>query len=215
MNELFAALPTLLHAFVTTLELTFLSALASLVVGLVAAVMRVSPVPPLRWVASIYIRFVRNTPLTIVFFIIVFGLPQVGIQFSFFFFALSALTLYTATFVAETLRAGIQAIPIGQIEAARATGLTFVQILAYVVLPQALRSVVPPLASIFIALFKNSSIASAFGVAEAIGTMTNMVNVHSTIVLWVMGATAIIYIAFALIFGRAFAWLEQKALIVR
>jgi len=215
LNELFAALPTLLHAFVTTLELTFLSALASLVVGLVAAVMRVSPVPPLRWVASIYIRFVRNTPLTIVFFIIVFGLPQVGIQFSFFFFALSALTLYTATFVAETLRAGIQAIPIGQIEAARATGLTFVQILAYVVLPQALRSVVPPLASIFIALFKNSSIASAFGVAEAIGTMTNMVNVHSTIVLWVMGATAIIYIAFALIFGRAFAWLEQKALIVR
>jgi glutamate transport system permease protein len=78
-----------------------------------------------------------------------------------------------------------------------------------------LRSVVPPLASVFIALFKNTSIASAFGVAEAIGTMTNMVNVHSTIVLGVMGATAIIYIAFALIFGRAFAWLERKALIVR
>lgn len=215
MNELVGALPTLLHAFVTTLELTFLSALASLVVGVIAAVMRVSPVPPLRWVVSVYVRFVRNTPLTIVFFITVFGLPQVGIKFSFFAFALLALTLYTATFVAETLRAGIQAIPIGQIEAARATGLTFIQVLRYVVLPQALRSVVPPLASIFIALFKNTSIASAFGVAEAIGTMTNMVNVHSTIVLGVMGATAIIYIAFALLFGRAFAWLERKALIVR
>lgn len=215
MNELVGALPTLLHAFVTTLELTFLAAIASLFVGIIAAAMRVSPVPPLRWVVSVYVRFVRNTPLTIVFFITVFGLPQVGVNFSFFAFALLALTLYTATFVAETLRAGIQAIPIGQIEAARATGLTFIQVLRYVVLPQALRSVVPPLASIFIALFKNTSIASAFGVAEAIGTMTNMVNVHSTIVLWIMGATALIYIAFALLFGRAFAWLERKALIIR
>lgn len=215
MNELIGALPILLHAFVTTLELTFLSALASLIVGIIAVAMRVSPVPPLRSLVSVYVRFVRNTPLTIVFFIIVFGLPPVGVSFSFFTFALLALTLYTATFVAETLRAGIQAIPIGQIEAARSIGLTFIQILAYVVLPQALRSVVPPLASIFIALFKNTSIASAFGVAETISTMTNMVNVHSTIVLWVMGATAIIYIAFALLFGRAFAWLERKALIVR
>jgi glutamate transport system permease protein len=113
------------------------------------------------------------------------------------------------------VRAGIQAIPIGQIEAARSIGLTFTQVLAYVVLPQALRSVVPPLASTFIALFKNSSIASAFGVAEAISVMTNMVNVHSTIVLSIMGATAAIYVALALLFGRAFTWLERKALIVR
>jgi glutamate transport system permease protein len=208
-------IPTLLDAFVTTLELTFLSALASLAVGIAVAAMRVSPVPPLRWTASVYVRLVRNTPITIVFFITVFGLPQVGIKFSFFWFALMALTLYTATFVAETLRAGIQAIPIGQIEAARSIGLTFIQVLAYVVLPQALRSVVPPLASTFIALFKNTSVASAFGVAEAIGVMTNMVNVHSTIVLSVMGATAAIYVALALAFGRVFAWLERKALIVR
>jgi glutamate transport system permease protein len=204
-----------LDAFVTTLELTFLSALASFVVGVAAAAMRVSPVPPLRWVVSVYVRFVRNTPLTIVFFITVFGFPQVGIKVSFFAFALLALTLYTATFVAETLRAGIQAIPIGQIEAARSIGLTFTQVLAYVVLPQALRSVVPPLASTFIALFKNTSIASAFGVAEAISTTTNMVNVHSTIVLWIMGATAAIYVGLALIFGRAFAWVERRALIAR
>jgi glutamate transport system permease protein len=205
----------LLWAFVTTLELTFLSALASLVLGIVAAGMRVSPVPPLRWAIAAYVQLVRNTPLTIVFFITVFGLPQVGIRVSFFSFALLTLTLYTTTFVAETLRAGIQTIPIGQIEAARSIGLTFIQVLAYVVLPQALRSVVPPLASTFIALFKNTSIASAFGVAEAIGTMTNMVNVHSTMVLWVMGVTAGIYLALALLFGRAFTWLERKALIVR
>ncbi|MBS0223232.1 MAG: amino acid ABC transporter permease [Proteobacteria bacterium] len=206
---------TLLRAFVTTLELTFLSAILSLVVGILAAAMRVSPVPPLRWAVSVYVRLVRNTPLTIVFFITVFGLPQVGVNFSFFSFALLALTLYTATFVAETVRAGIQAIPIGQIEAARSIGLTFTQVLAYVVLPQAVRSVVPPLASTFIALFKNSSIASAFGVAEAISVMTNMVNVHSTIVLSIMGATAAIYVALALLFGRAFTWLERKALIAR
>lgn len=198
-----------------TLELWFLSAVASLVVGIVAVAMRVSPIAPLRWAVSAYIHLVRNTPLTIVFFITVFGLPQVGIKISFFAFALLALTLYTATFVAETLRAGIQAIPIGQIEAARSIGLTFIQVLAYVVLPQALRSVVPPLASTFIALLKNTSIASAFGVAEAIGVMTNLVNVHSTIVLLIMGATAAIYVGLALLFGRAFSWLERKALIVR
>jgi glutamate transport system permease protein len=215
LSELVGVYPTLLYAFLTVLELTFLSAFASLVLGTLSAALRVSPIPPLRWAVAFYVRIVRNTPLTIIFFIFVFGFPQIGITFSFFTFAFLALTFYETTFVAETVRAGIQSIPIGQIEAARSIGLTFPQVLAYVVLPQAVRSVIPPLASLFIALMKNTSIASAFGVAEAIGIMTNLVNVHSTIVLSIMGSTAIAYLFLALTFGRFFAWLERKAEIAR
>jgi glutamate transport system permease protein len=215
LSELISLSPTLLSAFSVTLQLTLLSALASLLVGTVTATMYVSPVPPLRWVAMTYIRLVRNTPLTIVFFFTVFGLPQVGISLSFFAFALLALTIYTATFVAEMVRAGIQSIPVGQIEAARSIGMTFSQALVYVVLPQAIRSVVPPLAGLFIALLKNTSIASAFGIAEAIGVMTNLVSVHSAAVLGIMGVTAMVYLVLALTLGRVFAVLERKVAIVR
>jgi glutamate transport system permease protein len=215
LNEVIDVLPTLLRSFGTTLELALLSTIASLLVGTFVAIMRVAPVPPLRWAAAVYVHFVRNMPITIIFFITVFGLPQIGIIFSFFWFAVLALTLYTGTFVAETVRAGIQAIPAGQIEAARSIGLSFTQVITYVVLPQALRSVVPPLATVLIALLKNTSVASAFGVAEAINSMTNLVNVHSTAVLGIMGATGFVYIALALLLGRAFAWLERTVAIVR
>jgi|tagenome__1003787_1003787.scaffolds.fasta_scaffold20929938_2 glutamate transport system permease protein len=215
MNEIIGVLPALLRAFAVTLELAALSALLSLALGIATATMYISPVPPLRWLCGLYIRFVRNTPITIVFFLTVFGLPQVGISLSFFNFALLALTLYTATFIAETIRAGVLAIPIGQVEAARSIGLTFTQVVGSVVLPQALRSVVPPLASIFIALLKNTSVASAFGLGEAVSTMTNLVNVHSTAVLEIMVLTAAIYISLALLLGRLFAALEQRLAFAR
>lgn len=215
MSEFLTIIPVMADAFLVTLKLAALSAVLSLALGMVAASMSISPIPPLRWLSALYIRFVRNTPITIVFFLVVFGLPQVGIRFSFFAFALLALTLYTGTFVAETIRAGILSIPVGQIEAARSIGLTFSQVLRYVVLPQALRSVLPPLASVFIALLKNTSVASAFGLAEAVGAMTNLVNVHSTVVLEIMAFTCAVYIVLALVLGRVFARLERKMAIVR
>lgn len=215
MNAVIHEAPTILRAFLTTLELAGLAAMGSLVVGIVTVTMYVSPMPPLRWLAAVYIRLVRNTPLTVVFFIVAFGLPQLGIRLPFFVFALIALTVYTATFMAEVLRSGIQAVPVGQVEAARSIGMSFGRILRHVVLPQAARSVVPPTASVAVALFKNTSIASAFGVAEAIGTMTSLVNIHSSAALWIMFTIAVMYVVIAFAIGRGFAWLERRMVLLR
>lgn len=217
MDVVFNNLGFLLRAFATTLELTLLAAAGALLVGTLVAALRVSPIPPLRWAAAAYVRLVRNTPLTVVFFMVSFGLPELNISLpgSFFTFAVVALTVYTATFVAEAIRSGINAVPVGQAEAARSIGLTFPQTLRIVVLPQALRTIIPPLASLFIALLKNSSIASAFAVTEAIGGMTVLINQHGSQVLWIIAATAVGYVILALIFGRLFAWAERKAVIAR
>lgn len=215
MEAVLNNLDVLLRAFRTTLTLTLVAAAGALVLGTLVAAMRVSPVPPLRWAAATYVRLVRNTPLTVVFFLVVFGLPEVGIVLHFFTFAVIALTVYTASFVAEAVRSGINAVPVGQAEAARSIGLTFPQTLSTVVLPQAIRTVVPPLASLFIALLKNSSIASAFGVTEAVGGMTGLINRHGSEVIWIIAATAFGYVVLALFFGRLFAWLERRVAIAR
>lgn len=215
MDVVIQELPTILRAFGITLRLFVVAGIASLVLGIITAAMRVSPLPPLRWVAAAYVSLVRNTPLTAVFFVVVFGLPQVNIHFEFFTFAIIALSGYTATFVAETLRSGIQAIPRGQLEAARSIGMTFPKLMIHIVMPQAARTVVAPMASVLIALFKNTSIASAFGVVEAISTMTSLVNVHSSEVLSIMFAIALGYIVIALALGRIFARLERKVAIAR
>ena len=148
--------------FTTTVKLTLAAAAVALVLGTLVAAMRVSPVPPLRAAGTLYVNVVRNTPLTVVFFLVVFGLPQVDTVLSFFQFGVLALSVYTAPFVAEAVRSGINSVPAGQAEACRAVGMTFTQTLRLVVLPQAFANAVPPLASVFIALLKNTSIASAF-----------------------------------------------------
>lgn len=215
MNVLAEVSPTILRAFLTTIELTLLSAVASLFFGLVVATMAVSPIPPLRWTAAAYVRLVRNTPLPVTFFMVVFGLPQLDIRLPFFVFALIALTAYTTTFVAEALRSGIRAVPVGQVEAAKSIGMSFAKTLRYVVLPQAARSVVPPLANILVLLFKFTSVAGAFGVTEATGTMTSLVNANPREVLLIMMYVAALYVLGSIGIGRSLAWLERRVAIVR
>lgn len=215
MDAVIQEAPTILRAFTVTLELFFLSAVGSLVLGTIVASMNVSPIPPLRWAAVSYIRVVRNTPLTVVFFMVVFGLPQLEIRLPYFSFALIALILYTATFVSEVLRSGINSVSIGQIEAARSLGFSFGNVLNRVVMPQAARSVVPPMTSVMISLFKNTSVASAFGVFEAIATMTSLVNEHSSAVLWIMAVTALLYVVIAYAFGTLAGWFERRVEVQR
>ncbi len=132
--------------------------------GTVLASFRVSPVPPLRWVGTAWITVFRNCPLTVVLFFTAFGIPEIGINASFFAFGVAALVVYTSAFVCEAIRSGVNAVSTGQAEAARSIGMTFSQSLRIVVLPQALRTVVPPLGSVLIAMIKNSAIVGAFGV---------------------------------------------------
>jgi glutamate transport system permease protein len=149
-----------------TVELTLGSFALALVLGTITAAARVSPVPPLRAIGAFYVETVRNTPLLVIFVLFYFGLPKAGVKYSPFASAIIVLGLYTGTFVAETVRSGINAVASGQAEAARSLGLTFPQTLGLVVLPQAFRAVVPALGSVFIASIKNSSVALVIGVHE-------------------------------------------------
>jgi glutamate transport system permease protein len=154
--------------FLTTIKLFLISGVASLIFGTFLAMLRVSPVPLFRATGTVYVTVVRNTPLTLVFVFFVFAYPLLGILgLSYFVAAVVALTVYTSAFICEVVRSGINTVPVGQAEAARALGLKFTQVLSQIVLPQAIRSVVPPLVSMLIALLKNTTIAAGFSVAEA------------------------------------------------
>jgi len=157
-------------AFLGTIELFVVAAIGSLVGGLLLAAMRVSPVPVLRAFGTGYVNIVRNTPLTLVFFFFAFAYPRLAIvDLSFFTRACMALIVYTSAFVCEVIRSGVNTVPVGQGEASRALGFSFGQTLSAVVMPQALRAVVPPLTNVQIALLKNTTIAAGFSVFEAGG----------------------------------------------
>jgi glutamate transport system permease protein len=162
-------------AFAGTVRLFLVAAVGSLVGGGLLAAMRVSPVPILRAFGTGYVNVLRNTPLTLVFFFFAFAYPRLEIaDLSFFTRACVALVVYTSAFVCEVIRSGVNTVPVGQAEASRALGFTFSQTLGTIVLPQALRSVVPPLTSIEIALLKNTTIAAGFSVFEAGGIYQNL-----------------------------------------
>lgn len=168
MNVLLDNIGLFGRAFLNTIELFVISATGSLIGGLLLAGMRVSPVPVLRSFGAVYVNTVRNTPLTLVFFFFAFAYPRLEIlDLSFFTRACAALVVYTSAFVCEVVRSGINTVPVGQAEASRALGFTFTQTLGSIILPQAVRSVIPPLTSIEIALLKNTTIAAGFSVAEA------------------------------------------------
>lgn len=203
------------QGFRTTLSLALLSGLLALVLGTVLGACRVSPIPPLRWSGTAYVEIVRNTPLTVVFFSAVFVLPQVGVRLPFYTSAVVALTVYTASFVCEAVRSGINSVATGQAEAARAIGLTFPQTLSLVILPQALRSVIPPLINVFIALTKNTSVAGGFFVAELFGVGRRLTNALTGQVGWVLLGVALFYLLITVPAGLLAGYAERKAAFAR
>ncbi|NJC81790.1 amino acid ABC transporter permease [Planosporangium mesophilum] len=155
------------RGFKTTIELFLISAIGSLVLGTLLAAARVSPVPILRAVGMTYVQVLRNTPLTLIFAFLVFAGPKLDIGLEYFPSACVALIAYTSAFICEVVRAGVNTVSPGQAEAARALGMTFPQVTGQIVLPQAFRSIVPPLMSVLIAMLKNTTIAAGFSVVEA------------------------------------------------
>jgi glutamate transport system permease protein len=175
VNTLLDNLDLFTEGFKNTIILFFFSAIFALIIGSVVGAMRVSPVPAARAVGTVYVNLVRNTPLTLILFFFALGYPKLGLpQISFMVAAIIGLSLYTATYIAETIRSGINTVPVGQAEAARAIGLDFGQTLSLVVLPQAVRAVIPPLFSVLIALLKNTTVAAGFSVMEAGAIRANL-----------------------------------------
>jgi glutamate transport system permease protein len=208
--------PLLWRAFLTTLSLALVSGFFALLLGTVLAGMRVSPIAPLRALATFYVEVFRNTPLTVVFFFLAFGIVHIDLQFpSRFITAVAALALYTASFVCEALRSGINAVPPGQAEAARALGLDFRQTLSSIVLPQAFRTVVPPLGNVWIALAKNTSIAAGFAVTELTAALQRLSNANADQLLAVFGAIVLAYLVITLPSALVFRFIERRVAIVR
>jgi glutamate transport system permease protein len=203
------------EGFVTTLALTVVATLLALALGTLLAAMRVSPVPTLRAAGTVYVEVVRNTPLTVVFFFAVFVLPQLDIRLPFFQFAVIAVTVYHAAFFCEAVRSGVNAVGVGQAEAARSIGLTFTQSLRLVVLPQALRTVVPPLINVVIALTKNTSIAAAFGVVELTAVGFRLANANSDAVIPIFAGIGVCYLVLTLPSGWLAGQLERRVAVAR
>ncbi len=202
--------------FLRSLGICLWGMVGALVVGTVIASFRVSPIPSLRWFGTAWVTVIRNCPLTVVLFFFAFGLPEIGINRSFYFFGVSALVIYTSAFVCEALRSGINAVPAGQAEASRAIGLTFGQSLSQVILPQAFRTSIPPLGSVIIAMFKNSAVVGAFGVGgDLFSVGNNLTSAQGYAALPVLTGVAIGYLLITLPSGALLLGLERKVAIVR
>lgn len=223
MDAMWAQLgPAILPAFWMTIKLTVLSAIFSMILGTVLTAMRVSPVRILRSIATFYTNTVRNTPLTLVVLFCSFGLYQtLGLQLASresstflvdnnFRLAVLGFTLYTSAFVAESLRSGINTVSFGQAEAARSLGLSFGQIFSKIVFPQAIRAAIVPLGNTFIALTKNTTVASVIGVAEASLLMKEVIENHADQLWAIFGAFAIGFVILTLPMGLFLGYLSKR-----
>ncbi len=215
MQALLDNLPLIRDGFLTTLRLTLVSATAALIFGTLLGSFRVSPVPTLRWFGTGYVELLRNTPLTLVFFFLVFVAPRIGIKLDFDVSAYLALSLYTSAFVCEAVRSGVNSVGVGQAEAARAIGLTFTQTMGQVVLPQALRTVVPPLINIFIALTKNTSVAVGFFVTELMAVGVRLSNRNPADVVTILVGIAVCYLIITIPAGVLAGRLERRVAFAR
>ncbi|MET8745104.1 amino acid ABC transporter permease [Streptomyces sp. NPDC004728] len=212
----------LLGAFWVTVQLTVYSALGSLIWGTLLAGMKVSPVPLMRGFATAYVNVVRNIPLTVIIVFSSLGLYQtLGVTLGAeviddinFRLAVLALVAYTAAFVCEALRSGINTVPVGQAEAARALGLSFTQVLRLIILPQAFRAVVNPLSNVLIALTKNTTVASAIGVVEASYLMKDMIEAEAQLIL-ISLVFAFGFVVLTLPTGLILGWVSKKVAVKR
>ena len=202
--------------FLRSLGICLWGLVGSLILGTIIATFRVSPVAPLRALGTAWVTLIRNCPLTVVLFFFAFGFPEIGINGNYYGFGLAALIVYTSAFVCEALRAGINSVPAGQAEAARAIGLPFSMTLSQIILPQAFRTSIPPVGSVLIAMFKNSAVVGAFGVGRDLFNVgESLTSAQGYPVLPVLTGVALGYLAITLPAGALLAFLERKVAFVR
>ncbi|MGJ6978987.1 amino acid ABC transporter permease [Aestuariimicrobium soli] len=215
----------LLQAFGVTLLLTVLSAIGAMIIGTVVAILRVSPVSALRFFGTAYVTVIRNTPLTLILFFCVFGFllsmnwPLLGrgasTEANNTAWAVVALSVYHASFVAEAIRSGINTVPLGQAEAARALGLSFGGSIREVILPQAMRGAVAPLGNTLIALTKNTTVAATVTVTEASTQMKNMIEFRPDLIVLIFAIIAFGFVVLTLPTGMVFTRLSRRLAVAR
>ena len=209
-SVVFKVLPLLLEGAAVTIEITALSVGFGFIIGMLVGVARLAKMRPLKWLAMIYIDFIRGTPLLVQIFLIYFALPMItGTRIDPFFAAITACSINSGAYIAEIFRAGIQSIDKGQIEAGRSLGLNWFQTMRYVVMPQAFKRVIPPLGNEFIAMLKDSSLVSVIGFEELTRRGQLIIaKTYSSFEIWM--AVAILYLIMTLTISRLVAYLERR-----
>lgn len=216
MHVIIDNLPLYLSGIGQTLLVCLYAGVLALVLGTIMAGFRVSPLPPLRGLGTSWVNVFRNCPLTVVLFFMAFGLPELGLNGSYFWFGTAGLALYTSAFVCEAIRSGINAVPAGQAEAARAIGLDFGQSLSLIVLPQAIRTVIPPLGNVIIAMIKNSAIVGAFGVGgDLFAVGDTLTSARGEAALPVLIGVVLGYLVITIPAGLLLGFVERKVAIAR
>lgn len=214
MNPPTDMITPLLQGLGLTLAMTVIAGVGSIVLGTFVTAARVSPIPILRAASVAYVQFFVNVPLLALLILAVFALPAAGLILPVVPTVVIVLTVYEAAYVAEALRSGVNTVPSGQIEAARALGLTLTQSLRWVIVPQAFRSVVQPLGNIMIALAMNTSLAAVVGVLDLTAQINSINLVYAQPVLFYTSG-GLVYMAIALLIGLATGRIERKVAIVR
>jgi len=195
--------------FKVTLLISFIALIGSFFVGAIVAVMRIVPIAPLRWIAIAYVEFFRNIPLLVIVFFFFIATPSLGLHLSAFSAGTIGLTIYTSAFIAEAIRSGILSVPKGQMEAARSSGLTYGQTMRMVILPQAIKIVVPPIGNQFINLVKNSSILALIAGAELM-YMADLISAKTYVVFDVYIFVALFYLIITIPLSFGVSYLEKR-----
>jgi glutamate transport system permease protein len=224
MNELVSLLGDypVLEGFWTNIRLAFLAGILGFLVGVVLAMFRISPVPSLQWVGAAYVNVVRNTPLTVIMvmgILVLWG--QLDVRFSenfdlnFFALAVFCLAFYHAPFFCEAIRSGVNTVPVGQAEAARSIGMSFLPAARLVILPQAIRGAITPIGNTVISLTKNTTVAAAASVAEVSGVMRSMIEFNPDLMIYIFLTIAIGFCVIVIPIGLLTTWLSNKLAVAR
>lgn len=202
--------PLLLLGAVITVKITAMSVALGIVIGLFAGIARICRVKPLRWISAVYVDFFRGTPLLVQIFLFYFAVPVItGQRIDPYVAAVGSCGINSGAYIAEIVRAGIQSIDEGQMEAGRSLGMTWTQTMRYVIVPQAMKRVIPPLGNEFIALLKDSSLVSVIGFEELTRRGQLIIaKTYGSLEIWF--SVAIIYLVMTLSISRLVAYLEKR-----
>lgn len=210
MDLVIQSFPLLLLGAGITVQITAISVGLGLIIGMFVGIARISHVKPLNFLAAVYTDFLRGTPLLVQIFLIYFALPLILDQrVDPFFAAITACGINSGAYIAEIFRAGIQAIDDGQMEAGRSLGMTWVQTMRYIIIPQAFKNIIPPLGNEFIALLKDSSLVSVIGFEELTRRGQLIIaRTYGSLEIWL--SVAVIYLAMTLAISRLVAYMEKR-----
>ena len=210
MNLVVNSFPLLLVGAGVTIQITALSTAIGFVIGLIVGVARISNLRLLRMLAEVYVEFFRGTPLLVQIFLFYFALPVLtGQRIDPFIAAISACGINSGAYVAEIFRAGIQSVDDGQMEAGRSLGMTWLQTMRYIIVPQAFKRVIPPLGNEFIAMLKDSSLVSVIGFEELTRRGQLIIaKTYGSFEIWM--SVAVIYLVMTLTISRFVAYLERR-----